>query len=112
MSRMTQRHLDRLLTPKSVAIFGASDKPARVGTTVWRNLVAGGFKGPLAPVNPRLQELDGMRCYGDVAELPFTPDLAVLCTPPDTIAPSDGKTSGLSVTAFDSRISTSAAWRS
>lgn len=87
MPRMTQRHLDRLLAPKSVAVFGASDKPSRVGTTVWRNLLAGGFKGPLAPVNPRLQELDGMRCFGDVAELPFTPDLAVLCTPPDSIAP-------------------------
>ncbi|MBI3350535.1 MAG: bifunctional acetate--CoA ligase family protein/GNAT family N-acetyltransferase [Burkholderiales bacterium] len=84
---MTQRFLDRLLTPRSVAVFGASDQPARVGTTVWRNLVAGGFKGPVAPVNPRLRALDGQRCYGDAAELPFTPDLAVLCTPPDTIAP-------------------------
>ncbi|KQW42502.1 MULTISPECIES: bifunctional acetate--CoA ligase family protein/GNAT family N-acetyltransferase [unclassified Roseateles] len=83
---MTQRHLDRLLTPQSVAVFGASDKPGRVGTTVWRNLVAGGFKGPVAPVNPRVQRLDGAPCYRDVAELPFTPDLAVLCTPPHGIA--------------------------
>ncbi|MBW8848296.1 MAG: bifunctional acetate--CoA ligase family protein/GNAT family N-acetyltransferase [Burkholderiales bacterium] len=83
---MTQRHLDRLLTPQSVAVFGASDKPGRVGTTVWRNLLAGGFKGPAAPVNPRLQALDGVRCFAAVAELPFTPDLAVLCTPPDGIA--------------------------
>ncbi|HEV6963817.1 bifunctional acetate--CoA ligase family protein/GNAT family N-acetyltransferase [Roseateles sp.] len=83
---MTQRHLDRLLHPQSVAVFGASDKPARVGTTVWRNLVAGGFKGQLAPVNPRLAELDGVRCHRDVAALPFTPDLAVLCTPPHTVA--------------------------
>src|SRR5699024_3815247 len=68
-------------------VFGASDKPARVGTTVWRNLAGGGFKGLLAPVNPRLQLLDGVPCYGGVGELPFVPDLAVLCTPPDTIAP-------------------------
>ncbi|CAM3953801.1 bifunctional acetate--CoA ligase family protein/GNAT family N-acetyltransferase [Roseateles saccharophilus] len=84
---MTQRHLDRLLSPRSVAVFGASDKPARVGTTVWRNLVEGGFKGRLAPVNPRLSELDGARCHPDLAALPFVPDLAVLCTPPATIAP-------------------------
>jgi acetyltransferase len=83
---MTQRHLDSLLTPQSVAVFGASDKPARVGTTVWRNLRSGGFKGPLAPVNPRLRELDGARCFASADELAFTPDLAVLCTPPDTIA--------------------------
>jgi acetyltransferase len=84
---MTLRHLDRLLSPESVAVFGASDRPARVGTTVWRNLVAGGFKGPVAPVNPRLEQLDGVRCFRDASELPFTPDLAVLCTPPETIAP-------------------------
>ncbi|WP_373716896.1 GNAT family N-acetyltransferase [Roseateles sp.] len=84
---MTQRHLDRLRSPQSVAVFGASDKPARVGTTVWRNLVAGGFKGRLAPVNPRLRTLDGQTCFADVETLPFIPDLAVLCTPPDTVAP-------------------------
>lgn len=84
---MTQRHLDRLLSPQSVAVFGASDKPARVGTTVWRNLAAGGFKGGIAPVNPRLKVLDGRPCFASVAALPFTPDLAVLCTPPDTVAP-------------------------
>jgi len=84
---MTQRHLDSLLAPASIAVFGASDKPARVGTTVWRNISSAGFKGSLAPVNPRLHELDGMHCYADVASLPFVPDLAVLCTPPDTIAP-------------------------
>lgn len=87
MPRMTQRNLDRLLSPQSVAVFGASDKPAGVGTTVWRNLAAGGFKGLLAPVNPRLAMLDGAPCFRDTAELPFVPDLAVLCTPPDTIAP-------------------------
>jgi acetyltransferase len=86
MHGMTQRHLDRLLTPRSVAVYGASDKPARVGTTVWRNLASGGFKGPIAPVNPRLQTLDGMRCHAGTAALPFVPDLAVLCTPPDSIA--------------------------
>jgi acetyltransferase len=84
---MTQRHLDRLLSPQSVAVFGASDKPGRVGTTVWRNLAAGGFKGLLAPVNPRLKALDGVECLATIADLPFVPDLAVLCTPPDAVAP-------------------------
>lgn len=82
---MTQRHLDRLLRPASVAVFGASDKPARVGTTVWRNLVAGGFRGSLAPVNPRLKSLDGRACFASAAGLPFVPELAVLCTPPATV---------------------------
>lgn len=84
---MTMRHLDKLLRPSSVAVFGASDKPARVGTTVWRNLQGGGFKGGVAAVNPRLSSLDGAPCYASVQALPFTPDLAVLCTPPATVAP-------------------------
>ncbi|RTL33487.1 MAG: bifunctional acyl-CoA synthetase/GNAT family N-acetyltransferase [Burkholderiales bacterium] len=84
---MTIRHLHQLLHPRSVAVFGASDKPGRVGTTVWRNLRSGGFQGPLSPVNPRLTLLDGQACHADVQALPFTPDLAVLCTPPHTIAP-------------------------
>lgn len=87
MPGMTLRHIDALLRPRSVAVFGASDKPARVGTTVWRNLREGGFTGDLAPVNPRTVQLDGQACYPGVAALPFTPELAVLCTPPDTVAP-------------------------
>lgn len=83
---MTIRHLDRLLQPRSVAVFGASDRPARVGTATWRNLRAGGFAGTVAAVNPRLHELDGVPVAACAADLPEVPDLAVLCTPPDTIA--------------------------
>lgn len=84
---MTIRHLDRLLTPASVAVFGASDAPGHVGTVVWRNLRAGDFAGTLMPVNPRLRELDGVAVSSGVAGLPAVPELAVLCTPPSTIAP-------------------------
>ncbi|MFZ5546536.1 MAG: GNAT family N-acetyltransferase [Pseudomonadota bacterium] len=83
---MTIRHLDRLLQPASVAVFGASDRPGRVGTTVWRNLRAGAFGGTLMPVNPRLKTLDGLAVASTVSELASPPDLAVLCTPADTIA--------------------------
>jgi acetyltransferase len=83
---MTIRHLDRLLQPRSVVVFGASDRPARVGTATWRNLRAGGFAGTLAAVNPRLHELDGVPVAARAADLAEVPDLAVLCTPPDTIA--------------------------
>lgn len=82
---MTIRHLDRLLVPASVAVFGASDRPGRVGTTVWRNLRCGRFAGPVDPVNPRLRELDGQAVAASVEALPRVPDLAVLCTPPATI---------------------------
>jgi acetyltransferase len=80
------RHLDRLLEPRSVAVVGASERPGSVGATVWRNLRAGRFAGPVHAVNPKHTSLDGEACHATVAELPQPPDLAVLCTPPATVA--------------------------
>ena len=77
---MSIRNLDALFSPSSVAVFGASARPASVGNTVWRNL-HGQFTGRLYPVNPKYTELDGVRVYADVSALPEVPDLAVICTP-------------------------------
>ena len=82
---MTTRNLDRLFAPRSVAVFGASMRPGRIGTTVWENLIAGGFEGELWPVNPKYDTIGGARCFPRAERLPGAPDLAVLCTPPATI---------------------------
>lgn len=84
---MSIRHLDALFNPASVAVFGASQRPGSVGATVWRNMREGGFAGALFPVNPKHATLDGVKTYRDVAALPETPDLAVICTPADTVVP-------------------------
>ena len=85
MSAMSIRNLDSLFDPRSVAVFGASPRPASVGATVWRNLCAGGFAGPLYAVNPRHREVDGHPVYASLAALPEVPELAVICTPPATV---------------------------
>ena len=82
---MTIRHLDRLLTPASVAVIGASPRAGSVGATVWRNLREGGFAGPVMAVNPSRESLDGEPSYARVAALPQVPDLAVICTPAATV---------------------------
>ena len=82
---MSIRHLDRLLEPRSVAVIGASDRVGSVGATVWRNLRAGTFQGPIHGVNPKRATLDGTVVYASPSDLPEVPDLAVLCTPPDTV---------------------------
>ncbi|MDO9316253.1 MAG: acetate--CoA ligase family protein [Burkholderiaceae bacterium] len=82
---MSIRHLDRLLEPHSVAVIGASDRVGSVGATVWRNLRVGTFNGPIYGVNPKHAMLDGVAVYASPADLPEIPDLAVLCTPPDTV---------------------------
>jgi len=83
---MSIRNLERLLAPRSVAVIGASDREASVGRTVMRNLLAGGFTGPVWPVNPKHEQVAGQRAYANVRALPEAPDLAVICTPPATLA--------------------------
>lgn len=82
---MTMRNLDRLLKPGAVALIGASRRPKSVGAVVARNLLHAGFDGPIMPVNPHERSIEGVLCYNSVAELPVTPDLAVICTPPPTV---------------------------
>ena len=82
---MSIRNLDAVFHPKSVALIGASNRPGSVGFVVARNLLSGGFDGPIMPVNPSHPSVAGMLAYPDVASLPMTPDLAVICTPPKTV---------------------------
>lgn len=77
---MSQRGLEALLRPKSIAVIGASMKPNRAGYLMMRNLLAGGFNGPVLPVTPARKAVLGVLARPDIASLPFTPDLAVLCT--------------------------------
>ncbi|GAB2874865.1 bifunctional acetate--CoA ligase family protein/GNAT family N-acetyltransferase [Pseudoduganella ginsengisoli] len=82
---MTIRNLNFLFAPRSVAVIGATERPGSVGATVLRNVLAGGFGGPIYPVNPKHQTVGGRRCYHAVAALPEAPDLALICTSPTTV---------------------------
>lgn len=78
-------YLQGALVPRSVALVGASKREGALGTYVLDNLLAGGFKGPIYPVNPKYAELAGGPCYARVADLPKAPDLVVVVTPPKTV---------------------------
>jgi acetyltransferase len=82
---MSIRNLDPLFDPRSVAVFGASRRHESVGGIVLRNLRSAGFAGPVHAVNPNGGEIDGVATFASIAELPEVPDLAVICTPPETI---------------------------
>jgi acetyltransferase len=84
---VTIRNLEFMLRPRSVALIGASTTPHSVGATVARNLFGAGFEGPVMPVNPHHDSIEGVLTYPNVASLPVTPDLAVIATPPDTVPP-------------------------
>jgi acyl-CoA synthetase (NDP forming) len=77
MTRVEHR-LSPLLTPRSVALVGASPRPGNTGLTIMGTLRRLGFQGPLYAVNPKATEAAGERCYPALADLPEAPDLAVL----------------------------------
>ena len=82
---MSIRNLDALFEPRAIAVVGASNRPRSVGHVVTRNLLRGGFQGPVMPVNPDQRAVAGVLAYPDVTQLPQPPDLAVVCTPPETV---------------------------
>lgn len=84
---MTIRNLDFIFRPSSVALVGASKRPNSVGAVLTRNLLRGGFDGPIMPVNPRHRSIAGVLTYPDIESLPVIPDLAVIATPPKTVPP-------------------------
>ena len=82
---MEPHYLDRLFSPKSVALFGASDKPLGVGTLVYDNLLGGGFPGVVYAINPKYKRLRGRDCYASVTQIKEPIDLALIATPANTV---------------------------
>ncbi len=79
--RFTNEQIDRLLRPKSVAVVGASDRHGALGATLLNNLVQYEFDGGIYPVNPKREEIAGLKCYPTVNEIPEGVDCAVLAIP-------------------------------
>jgi acyl-CoA synthetase (NDP forming)/GNAT superfamily N-acetyltransferase len=67
-----------VLEPSSIAVVGASRRPASIGGTIVRNLVAAGFAGPVYPINPHARTLAGRRAYASIADVPGSVELAVI----------------------------------
>ncbi len=74
-------NLQALLTPRSIAILGASADLAKINGRTLRFLQEKGYPGRVFPVNPKYESIAGLRCYPDVASLPETPDLTIIALP-------------------------------
>ncbi|WP_246105214.1 acetate--CoA ligase family protein [Rhodoligotrophos appendicifer] len=75
------RSLERLFTPRGIAVVGASPDAAKLSGRPLSYLRRYGFNGTIAPVNPRYTDIDGIRCYPDIASLPDGIDLALILLP-------------------------------
>ena len=73
--------LDCILRPKSVAVIGASTSPDKLGHEILRNILDGGFKGAVYPINPKADAILDLPCHKNVKDLQEPPDLAVLIIP-------------------------------
>ena len=82
---MNTHYLSSLFTPKSVVLFGASDKQDSVGGVVFRNLLTSGFKGRIFAINPKRDEVQGQKAYSSLEEIDEAVDLAVVATPAKSI---------------------------
>jgi acetyl coenzyme A synthetase (ADP forming)-like protein len=70
-----------LLAPASIAVVGASRRPESIGGAVFRNLITGGFTGPVYPVNPKADVVQSVVAYPNLASVPGSVEVAVIVVP-------------------------------
>ena len=74
-------NLRRLLNPESIAVIGASANPDKLGYAVVKNILDGGYRGKVYPVNPTAPSILGLECFRDAVHLPADVDLAIIILP-------------------------------
>ena len=82
---MSTYRLEKLFSPRSVAVVGASPRATSPGRAVLRNLKAAAFEGSIALVNPRYGAIEGVTAVKTIQDLPAPPDLLVIATPPRSV---------------------------
>lgn len=78
---MLKEQLDKIMKPKSIAVIGASTKPATIGSEIMQRLRDYKFQGNIYPVNPKAGIIEGFQAYTSVLEIPGDVDLAVIIIP-------------------------------
>jgi len=73
--------LDKILMPKSVAVVGASTDPFKWGYMLLNAVKQSGFEGPIYPINPKAEEILGLKCYPNVRDVPGPVDMALIVVP-------------------------------
>ena len=83
--RMNLANLSTMFKPNSVAVVGATEEPGHPGAVVMNNILSSKFIGPVIPVHDSLSSVNGIPCYREIDTLPLTPDLAIICSEPETV---------------------------
>jgi acetyltransferase len=81
-----KHYLTPLFEPAAVAVIGATERSGAVGRVLVANMLAAGYRGELAAVNPKWRSVQGVPCFPAIAKVPHRVELAVICTPAATVA--------------------------
>lgn len=76
-----------LFNPRSIAVIGASRDPKKIGYQILKNIIEYGFPGKVYPVNPKAEEILGLKCYKSVLDIPDEVDVAVISIPAQHVLP-------------------------
>jgi len=81
VSEFDVEHLKYLFEPRSVAVIGASRNRKAWGHVILKNIINYGFEGKVYPVNPKADNLLGLKCYPDIRNVPGDVDVAIIAVP-------------------------------
>lgn len=85
-SEQTSKSIHALLNAKSLAVVGASPDPTKYGYLTLDNIMQGGFKGDIYPINPKSSEILGLKAYASLQDLPKVPEMIVVLVPAKAVA--------------------------
>jgi len=80
------RDMNRIMKPDAVAVIGASSEEGKIGNSVMKNLINGGYQGKIYPINPSADEIMGRKAYKSVKDVPGVIDVAVFAIPAKFVA--------------------------
>ena len=78
--------MNRIMKPQAVAVIGASAEDGKIGNSVMKNLINGGYKGEIYPIHPKADEILGFKAYRSVKDVPGTIDTAIFAIPAKFVA--------------------------
>jgi acetyl coenzyme A synthetase (ADP forming)-like protein len=78
--------MNRIMKPDALAVIGASAETGKIGNSVMKNLINGGYKGKIYPIHPKADEIMGMKAYKSVKDVPGDIDVAVFAIPAQFVA--------------------------
>ncbi|MDP3692937.1 acetate--CoA ligase family protein [Bradyrhizobium sp.] len=80
------RQMNRIMKPKAVAVIGASAESGKIGNSVMKNLINGGYMGEIYPIHPKADEIMGKKVYKSIKDVPGEVDIAVFAIPANFVA--------------------------